>query len=707
MIDEFARYSAGAIITSKTAAPKVFMKHWIAIFGAPRKIFSDIGGEFIGDSFTEMCEKFNIKVQTTPSKSPWSNGLCECHNQTLTTIILKVKDDTGCDYETALSWALCAKNSLINNNGFSPSQLVFGRNTNLPNIIDNKLPAQEKSTLPDIALHISALHAARKAFIATESSNKIKLALRKNVRTSGITYNIGDEVYYKRDDNQTWKGPATVLGQDGPVVFICQGAHYIKAHTCCVQPSNVNSYIETETANRDLFSERHITDKVNQNDSNKKDLRSTSVANEEDSDDEIISSPQSESVSIDNIPPSSQNDIKPVSESEEMRQENLKPKTNDVISFINDNNEHCVAKIIGPVGKSTGKYKLCKNIEYEEPDTLAGTKTWIDISKLQNLSINNQLHQNEQSEPNTENTILPTEEIFETQSIDYGPARERELQSWRENNVYEIVPCRNQQCISVRWVYSMKATKNGLQAKARLVARGFEEDCLSKFEKESPTCYKDTFCAVLSLAAQNKWNLQTIDIKTAFLQGETINRNVYIIPATEAKCKSNHIWKLNKCVYGLSDAPLKWYSCVQSFVKSSGGVTSKVDPSLFLWYNKNNTLIGFILAHVDDFMFAGTANFHKIVISKLKSTFQVGKEEKLDFKYIGLNIVTLNSHISVDQHHYINNLKKIFLAPERKANNSSAITSNEKDQLRAKIGQLVWVSNQTRPDISLHQIHVN
>lgn len=308
----------------------------------------------MGDSFTEMCEKFNIKVQTTPSKSPWSNGLCEHHNQILTTIILKVKDDTGCDYETALPWALCAKNSLINNNGFSPSQLVFGRNTNLPNIIDHKLPAQEKSTLPDIALHISALHAARKAFIATESSNKIKLALRKNVRTSGNTYNIGDEVYYKRDNNQAWKGPATVLGQDGPVVFICQGSHYIKAHTCCVQPSNVDSYIETETTNRDLFSERHITDKVDQDDSNKKDLRSISIANEEDSDDEIISSPQSESVSIDNIPPSSQNDIKPVSESEEMRQENLKPKTN-VISFINDNNEHCIAKITGPAGKSTGK----------------------------------------------------------------------------------------------------------------------------------------------------------------------------------------------------------------------------------------------------------------------------------------------------------------------------------------------------------------
>lgn len=39
MIDEFTRVSAGAIITSKAAAPKVFMKHWLTIFGVSRKIY--------------------------------------------------------------------------------------------------------------------------------------------------------------------------------------------------------------------------------------------------------------------------------------------------------------------------------------------------------------------------------------------------------------------------------------------------------------------------------------------------------------------------------------------------------------------------------------------------------------------------------------------------------------------------------------------
>ena len=172
------------------------------------------------------------------------------------------------------------------------------------------------------------------------------------------------------------------------------------------------------------------------------------------------------------------------------------------------------------------------------------------------------------------------------------------------------------------------------------------------------------------------------------------------MPTSEANCKKGHIWKLNNCVYGLSDALLKWYSRVQSFVKSVGGVTSKVDPSLLLWHDKNNILIGYILVRVDYFLFAGPLHFHKTVISKFRET-KVGKEVKLDFKYIGLNVVTTKSHISVDQHHYIDNLRKIYIASVQKSNNISPfLTSSEKDQLRAKIGQVLWIRNQFRPENS-------
>ena len=91
---------------------------------------------------------------------------------------------------------------MINPNGFSPAQLVFEKASNLPSTINDHLPALESAIqLVDLAYHISAIHAARKAFIASESSEKIKLALMKNIRNYQRFYELGDEVYYKRDSS--------------------------------------------------------------------------------------------------------------------------------------------------------------------------------------------------------------------------------------------------------------------------------------------------------------------------------------------------------------------------------------------------------------------------------------------------------------------------------------------------------------------------
>ena len=146
MIDKFSRFSNAVIIRKKDDSVNMFMKHWISIFGAPNYIFSDNGGEFIGDDFYDMCAKFNIKVSGTASFSPWSNGTCERRNHLITTMLVKICDDVKCSYDTALAWAISAKNSLINHNGFSPLQIVFGINSNIPNIMSDTLPALEKVT---------------------------------------------------------------------------------------------------------------------------------------------------------------------------------------------------------------------------------------------------------------------------------------------------------------------------------------------------------------------------------------------------------------------------------------------------------------------------------------------------------------------------------------------------------------------------------
>ena len=52
----------------------------------------------------------------------------------------------------------------------------------------------------------------------SESSNKLRIALKKQTRNTREHFDLGQEVYYKRKDDVKWKGPGKVIGQDGPVI---------------------------------------------------------------------------------------------------------------------------------------------------------------------------------------------------------------------------------------------------------------------------------------------------------------------------------------------------------------------------------------------------------------------------------------------------------------------------------------------------------
>ena len=208
IIDMFSRLSAAAIIRKKDSNIIVdkFMQIWVGIYGAPEVgVYTDNGGEFNSQVFRDMAENLNMSVKTTAGYSPWSNGIVERHNATLTETLMKMKEDTDLSWETAITWAVNAKNCLLSVHGFSPYQIVYGRNPNLPSNIVNKPPALEGETMCRfMGKHLTGIHASRKAFIASESSEKIRRALRKQIRPSGEKFNNGDKVYFLRDNK--WKG---------------------------------------------------------------------------------------------------------------------------------------------------------------------------------------------------------------------------------------------------------------------------------------------------------------------------------------------------------------------------------------------------------------------------------------------------------------------------------------------------------------------
>ena len=240
IVDHLTRFSQACVIKSKKKGiiVQALCDYWVRIFGPPQKILSDNGGEFVNNEILDFAEKFNVDLKTTAAESAWSNGLVEKHNGILGDMLDKVMKDTNCCAEIALQWAVAAKNCLMNVFGFSPNVLVFGKNPSFPSVIDNRPPANNPTSvsryLSDI---LNALHSARNAFIQQESSEKLQRALARKTRTySDTVYNLGDMVYYFRNNSSYWHGPAKIIGRDCQQFLLKQGGSYIRVHPSRMQP---------------------------------------------------------------------------------------------------------------------------------------------------------------------------------------------------------------------------------------------------------------------------------------------------------------------------------------------------------------------------------------------------------------------------------------------------------------------------------------
>ena len=158
--------------------------------------------------------------------------------------------------------------------------------------------------------------------------------------------------------------------------------------------------------------------------------------------------------------------------------------------------------------------------------------------------------------------------------------------------------------------------------------------------------------------------------------------------------------KLNRCLYGLADAPREWYNRVREVLIELGGKVSLYDHSLFLWFNQKNQLIGLLVTHVDDFVYCGLLSWHENVMGKLFNIFEISKQALGSFRYIGLNLEQSGCEIFVDQDCYVQELKSIEIDADRQKMLDSKLTEEEKRHLRSVCGQLLWATGQTRPDAS-------
>ena len=135
-------------------------------------------------------------------------------------------------------------------------------------------------------------------------------------------------------------------------------------------------------------------------------------------------------------------------------------------------------------------------------------------------------------------------------------AMEEELKSMDHNEVWDLVElpkdCKRVGC---KWVFKTKRGSNcNIEChKARLVPKGFTHKYGVDFKETfSPISKKDSFRIIMSMVAHYDLELNQMDVKTTFLNGN-LDKEVFIdqLEGFVVEGKEHMVCKLKKSIYGL------------------------------------------------------------------------------------------------------------------------------------------------------------
>ena len=112
------------------------------------------------------------------------------------------------------------------------------------------------------------------------------------------------------------------------------------------------------------------------------------------------------------------------------------------------------------------------------------------------------------------------------------------------NDVFEVVEHIGQDYVESHWIITEKQGNNvKVKADAHLVAKAFQEEN-SNVRTNSPICSKENLPLLLAVSAPNKYETHSLDIKSAFLQGRQIEREVFVKSLKETA--QGVLWRLKK-----------------------------------------------------------------------------------------------------------------------------------------------------------------
>ena len=113
-------------------------------------------------------------------------------------------------------------------------------------------------------------------------------------------------------------------------------------------------------------------------------------------------------------------------------------------------------------------------------------------------------------------------------------AKMTEINNLIDHGVFEEVIDEGQETLGSRWVMTAKEKHDGQKqkTKAKLVVGGYQE--ATNPQSDSPTISKESFKMLMAVTANESFGLALVDIRAAFLQSRTLDRDVFMLPPQEA-----------------------------------------------------------------------------------------------------------------------------------------------------------------------------
>ncbi|GJY43134.1 reverse transcriptase domain-containing protein [Tanacetum coccineum] len=261
-------------------------------------------------------------------------------------------------------------------------------------------------------------------------------------------------------------------------------------------------------------------------------------------------------------------------------------------------------------------------------------------------------------------------------------------------------------------VYRNKKDKRGVivRNKARLVAQGYTQEKGIDYDKVfAPVARIEAIRLFLAYVSFIGLIVYQMDVKSAFLYG-TIEEEVYVCQphSFEDPQFPDKVYKIEKALYSLHQAPKAWYETLSTDLLENGFRRCTIDKTLFIKKDRSDILL--VQVYVDDIIFGSTKKSLCVEFEQMMhKRFQMSSMGELTF-FLGLQVQQKEDGIFISQDKYVADiLKKFDFVTVKTAStpmepNKALVKDEEAEDVdvhlyRSMIGSLMYLTA-SRPDIT-------